>query len=176
MKINSTQARYWTRRLTCLLLLTFPLFGNALESDSTQPLYVEADGADINDKTGVSIYTGNVVITQGSIKLNADKVTVTQNGEVSDHILAEGNPVKFQQQTDKGGKELIKGESKTVDYILNSEIIHMIDEAVLIQGKDTFRSDRITYDRVKGQMRAGSNAKGKQRVRIAIQPQKREQK
>jgi lipopolysaccharide export system protein LptA len=175
MKSNSSQSRYWTRRLTCIPLLLFPLLCNALESDSEQPLYVEADGADLNDQTGVSIYTGNVVVTQGSIKLNADKVTLTQKGEKSDHILAEGNPVKFQQQTENS-KEIIKGRAKTANYHMDSETIYMVGDAIMIQGKDTFRSDRITYDRVKGQVKAGTSAKGKQRVRIAIQPQKKGEK
>ena len=174
MKSNSSQFRYWIQ-LSCIFLLLLPISGNALESDKEQPLYVEADGADIDDKTGVSIYTGNVVITQGSIKLNADKVTVTQKGEKSDHILAEGNPVKFQQQAE-GKKGLIKGRAKTADYHMDSETIYMIGDAIMIQGEDTFRSDRITYDRVKGQVKAGASAKGKQRVRIAIQPQKNEKK
>ncbi|MCB1867992.1 MAG: lipopolysaccharide transport periplasmic protein LptA [Gammaproteobacteria bacterium] len=172
MKSNRPQIGYWTRQLTCIPLLILPLLCGALESDREQPLYVEADGADLNDKTGVSVYTGNVVITQGSIKLSAHKVTLTQKGEKSDHILAEGNPVKFEQQTG-GSKGLIKGQAKTADYHLDSETIFMVGDAIITQGKDTFRSDRITYDRVKGEVKAGASAKGKQRVRIAIQPQKK---
>ncbi|MCB1851237.1 MAG: lipopolysaccharide transport periplasmic protein LptA [Gammaproteobacteria bacterium] len=172
MKTDSTSLACRNWWLSLILVLGYPLLCNALESDSQQPLFIEADGADISETTGVSIYTGNVVISQGSIRLSADKVTVTQQGEESDHILAEGTPVRFQQQTEES-KELVKGEAKSANYHLNSEIIHMIGNAVLIQGKDTFRSDRITYDRVKGQVRAGKKAKGNQRVHIAIQPQKK---
>jgi lipopolysaccharide export system protein LptA len=45
----------------------------------------------------------------------------------------------------------------------------MIGDAVLIQGKDSMRSDRIVYDRVKSVVKAGAAAKGKQRVRISIE-------
>ncbi|MCB1829612.1 MAG: lipopolysaccharide transport periplasmic protein LptA [Chromatiaceae bacterium] len=174
MKLNSFQSHCRTLRLACCLALILPIQVSALESDSEQPIYVEADGADINDKTGVSVYTGNVVVTQGSIKLNASKVTVTQKGEKSDHILAEGNPVEFEQKTsDKG---LIKGRANTADYHIDSEIVYMVGDAIMIQGKDTFRSDRITYDRVKGQVKAGASAKGQQRVRIAVQPKKKTDK
>jgi len=175
MKPNSFLVSHLIGWLCCIQLLLVPMLSQALESDKEQPLYVEADGADINDKTGVSVYTGNVIITQGSIKLNADKVTVTQKGEQSDHILAEGNPVKFQQQAD-GNKGLIRGQARSADYHLSSETIYMIGDAVMYQGEDTFRSDRITYDRVKGQVKAGTSAKGKQRVKIAIQPQKKAEK
>lgn len=175
MKSNNTFFSNWASGLCCIPLLLLPALSHALESDKEQPLYVEADGAEINDKTGISVYTGNVVISQGSIKLNADKVTVTQKGEKSDHIVAEGNPVKFQQQPD-GNKALIRGQAKSADYHMDSEIIYMVGDAIMYQGEDTFRSDRITYDRVKGQVKAGASAKGKQRVKIAIQPQKKTEK
>ena len=48
----------------------------------------------------------------------------------------------------------------------------MIGDSVLFQGKDSFKSDRITYDRTKSLVRAGASAKGKQRVRISIESQK----
>ena len=45
-----------------------------------------------------------------------------------------------------------------------------LDEAELRQGRDSFRSDRIVYDRVRSVVKAGAAAQGKQRVRISIQP------
>jgi lipopolysaccharide export system protein LptA len=48
-------------------------------------------------------------------------------------------------------------------------------DAVVIQGKDTFKSDRITYDRVKSVVKGGAAAKGKERVRIRVDPKGREQ-
>ncbi|MCB1760320.1 MAG: lipopolysaccharide transport periplasmic protein LptA [Gammaproteobacteria bacterium] len=176
MKSNSTTSNpRILDRLLPLLLLTLACPLAALESDREQPVYVEADGADINDRTGVSVYTGNVVVTQGSIKLNADKVTVTQKEGETDHLQAEGAPVRFEQDAG-GGKGLIKGKARKADYYMNSEILHMNGDAVMVQGKDTFSSDRIVYDRVKGQVKAGATAKGKQRVRISIQPKQSEKK
>lgn len=157
------------------LLLMVPWPSAALESDKDQPILVEADGADINDRTGISVYTGNVIVTQGSIKINADKITITQQDDKSDHILAEGRPVRFQQEPDDK-KELIKGRALRTEYDMDSEMLYMTGDAVLSQGKDSFRSDRITYDRVKAQVKAGSSAKGKQRVRISIQPRNKEEK
>ncbi len=144
----------------------------ALQSDSEQPFNLEADGVEINDATGVSIYQGNVIITQGTIRITADQVTVTQSPGQGDHIVAEGKPVRFQQRVE-GKKQLVKGHSKKAIYDTDSEILTMIGDAVMTQGKDSFKSDRIIYDRVKGQVRAGSKAKGKQRVRVTIQPKKK---
>ena len=175
MTLNNDFRRAAVYVMLLSLLLMVPWPSAALESDKDQPILVEADGADINDRTGISVYTGNVIVTQGSIRINADKITITQQDDKSDHILAEGKPVRFQQQPDDK-KELIKGQALRTEYYMDSEMLYMVGDAVLSQGKDSFRSDRITYNRVKAQVKAGSSAKGKQRVRISIQPRNKEKK
>ncbi|MCP3868950.1 MAG: lipopolysaccharide transport periplasmic protein LptA [Gammaproteobacteria bacterium] len=155
--------------LFLLLLISLPL--QALESDKNQPVYIEADSVEINDGTGISVYQGNVDVTQGSIHLTADKVTVTQRPGNANHIRAEGNPVTFKQNMEDQ-KKPIEGSARIAEYDTESEILHMIGNAVLLQGKDSFKSDRISYDRSKSLVRAGTSAKGKERVKISIQSKK----
>ncbi len=152
------------RRLAIALLLSLPSLASALQTDKDQATYIEAESVDIDDRKGISIYKGHVELTQGSIRLNAAKIVVTQKQNRSDHIVAVGRPVTFQQKTD-GNKGMVKGRSSKVEYSVDSEIIHMIGKAILVQGKDTFQSDRITYDRAKAIVKAG--AKGK-RVHVTI--------
>jgi lipopolysaccharide export system protein LptA len=54
----------------------------ALPSDRNQQLSLVADRATYNDKTGVTTYTGNVVIEQGTMKLQADSIVATLNQNV----------------------------------------------------------------------------------------------
>ncbi len=157
--------------LAAVILMLAPMRLLALASDSAQPIYMEADGVEIDDGTGISIYEGNVVVDQGSIHLTADKVVVTRKPNGENFIVATGNPTTFRQKTDDGG--LVKGRSKRAEYDTGSEVIVLIGDAVVVQGKDSFASDRIVYDRVKGQVRAGAKAKGKQRVRVTIQPKQK---
>lgn len=157
--------------LTGALLLLWLLPGLALESDSQQPIYMEADGVEIDDGTGISVYEGNVVVTQGSIRMTADRVTVSRKPNGADHIVAIGSPTTFRQQLE-GEQKLIEGRSKRAEYDTDSAVVILIGDAVVVQGKDSFASDRIVYDRTRGQVRAGAKAKGKQRVRVTIQPKK----
>lgn len=157
-------ARRW---LVVILLLTLPSLVFALKTDKDQPIYVEADSVDIDDRNGISTYKGNVELTQGSIVLKADKITVTQQTNQTDRIEALGNPVTFKQDTE-GDKGAIKGQAKKTEYFANSELINMTGDAVLIQGKDTFKSDRIIYDRARAIVKAGASAQGKERVRVTI--------
>ena len=67
MKSSNRGAGRGARAMIFALCLGFvPAALWALASDREQPITVEADGVEINDRTGVSVYKGNVVIRQGS--------------------------------------------------------------------------------------------------------------
>lgn len=161
---------YRTKLLLALILLCTAGTVLALESDREQPIELAADSVDIDESKGTSVYRGDVDLRQGSMHLQADVVTVYQNKRKPTKIIAEGRPVKFQQQSDKG---LVKGRAKRAEYEVDSENLVMIGDAVLLQGNDSMRSDRIVYDRVKSVVKAGAAAKGSERVRITIQPPKK---
>ena len=158
---------YRANPLFALLLALVSGTAFALDSDSMQPIELAADSVDFNEAEGLSIYKGDVDLRQGSIRLRGDLVTVYQDGLDPKKVVAEGRPVKFEQRIDKGQ---VKGEALRVEYEVNSENIILIGDAVLTQGKDSMRSDRIVYDRINSVVKAGAAAKGKQRVRITIQP------
>lgn len=154
----------------CLLLLTL-LFqtASALESDQQQPIELAADFADIDESRGQSLYKGNVDIRQGTLQLLADEVTVLHKGRKPSKMIAEGNPVRFSQQTKDGP---VKGRARRAEYEMDTENLVLIGDAVVIQNQDTMRSDRIIYDRVRSVVKAGAAAQGSDRVRITIQPPK----
>ena len=167
-KHNRTHCRQW---LYAFLMLTLwlPLPNAvALSTDKDQPIFLEADSVDIDDGKGVSVYRGRVDVKQGSIHLTADKVTVYQKEKRTDQIIADGNPVTFKQRSDDG--QVINGRALHVEYYANSDELFLSNEAVLTQGKDSFASDKIYYDRKLGVVKAGASAQGKQRVRIVIDP------
>lgn len=155
--------------LCCLLLMLAAPAALALSTDKDQPIEIEADSVDIDEGKGISVYLGNVEINQGSMRLLADKVTVYQQRRKPTRFVAEGNPVRFRQLPDDS-KVYNKARALRAEYEVHSEVITLINEAKLIQGKDTFASDRIVYDRVKAVVRGGAAAEGRQRVKIRIQP------
>ena len=71
------------RRLAWLALAAALASASAwgLKSDKQQPINIQADHADFradasNNSNGTGIYTGHVIITQGSIMLTADKAVL----------------------------------------------------------------------------------------------------
>lgn len=128
------------RRLIESLLLTAALLAAgsawALKSDKDQPINVHADHGDFkadpkNNADGVGIYTGHVVITQGSIVLTADKAILhVVNNDLASADVS-GNPATFVQQPDQG--EPMHGEAQEISYDAAKNEIDFITDARLSQ-------------------------------------------
>jgi len=170
----STANRGIARAATLVLaLLALPPGALALEEDQNQPVYLEADSAELDELKLISIYRGNVFVKQGSTEIEGDVVTIHHYPDRrAKHVTAVGNPAKYRQAVE-GEKEKVEAEALRMEYAVEIDEITLIDQALLYQGKDTFRSDRIVYDRAKAQVKAGASVQGKERVKILIDPSRR---
>lgn len=146
----------------------------ALDSDREQPMFVEADAAELDEKQSISLYLGNVEVQQGSMRIRADEVLVHHAPNRQPRkIIAIGNPVRYRQLLD-GDPEEVRARARRMEYAADSEEITLIDDAVLIQGEDRFASDRIVYNRITDRLTAGTSARGRERVKIRIEPESSE--
>ncbi len=164
MKLN----RFFTPFFLAIVLI-LPGMAHSLPSDKDQPVNIEADSGEIDQATGTTIYEGNVIITQGSMKLEAHKVTVKYEDKKLYQLTATGAPARFRQKPDET-KDWVKGKGNKILYLINSEELILTGNAELKQGDDSFSSDRIVYDRVQSKLKAGAAAQGKERVKVTIQP------
>ena len=165
--MSSINPLKWLALLCCLM---GSANAPALSGDRDQPMNLEADSASIDESTGVSLYEGNVVITQGSLKLWADRLWIHRREGKTEKLISEGSPTRFLQLTDEG--EEIKGRALRAEFYIDRDELLLIEEALLEQGADQFQSDRIVYNRATSQVKAGTSAEGKQRVRVIIEPRK----
>lgn len=147
--------------------------GQALESDKDQPMHLEADSLSVDEASGVVLYEGGVEITQGSLKIWADRLWIHRRQGKTEKIIGEGVPVRFRQLPDKGAEE-VRGEARRVEINAQRNELLLIDDAVLEQGGNRFNSDRIIYNREKAIVKAGGSAQGKERVQVVIEPRKKE--
>jgi len=144
----------------------------ALKSDSKQPVYIDSNTASYSEKTGASIYTGNVVTRQGSLHINSDKLIVyIKNGNVIKMIFT-GRPAKFRQLPEVG-KEEIKGQGLTGEYYPNKNQLILIEEAVVSQGNNRSASRLIVYDSKNSLISAGEKSSDAKRVHSVFQPKPR---
>ncbi len=165
--MNPLHPKILLTSLTAAVLVT-PALGWALSSDRQQPMHIEADQAELDDQKGVSVYTGNVKVTQGTLVLTGDVMTVYNKGDDVDHVIMVGEPATYRQRPD-GKDEDMHAKSLRMEYFATPERIILINKAVAWQGKNVFRSERIVYDVAADRVNAG-DASGDQRVRITLQP------
>lgn len=145
-----------------------PALAAALSDDRNQPMYVEADRADIDDKRGVSVYRGNVKITQGTLQLTAAELTVHSKGGDIIKAIAVGQPATYRQRPD-GKDQNVEAEAERMEYFAQEQTLILLDKAQVRQAGDTFSSDKIDYDIGKDTVKAGAGSPS-DRVRITIQP------
>lgn len=152
-----------------IALLLPPLAAFALTADKNQPVNVEADSVQIDDKKGVSIYKGNVVITQGSLRLDADTVTIYNPNKGLDKIVAEGGPAHFKQRPDNKDEDT-RAQAARIEYHAADEKILLLNNAHIWQDKNEFSGDKIEYDTKQNLVSASKSATGSGRVQVTIQP------
>ncbi len=141
----------------------------ALQEDTNQPISIESNSGFYDDKNGVSIYTGDVIIIQGSMRLEADKLVVYLDNREIQKMVATGEPVKF-KQTPEVGKADVHGSSLVAEYYPESELLIMLQQAVIWQGNNSTASEKIEYDRISEVLKAGDGRSSAARVRVILQP------
>ncbi|HLF96080.1 MAG TPA: lipopolysaccharide transport periplasmic protein LptA [Methylococcaceae bacterium] len=157
------------RFVTPLLLALFAvsLGAAALESDSKDPVYIDANSATYDEKKGEAIYIGNVQAVQGTMTVNSDQMNVLLQGGKVNKIIAVGNPVRI-KQTQKVAASTINSTSQKAEYYPNEYRLVLIGKAVVVQGGNTYTSDLIEYDTRNAIVTAGQKSSGSKRVHVKI--------
>lgn len=157
----------------CAGLLASPV--HAEKADRDKPINLEADTVTIDDIRKISVYEGNVILSQGTLMLRADRVQVTQSTGGLDKLVATGRPVSFRQKLD-GSEEFIEGYARRIEYEGTHNQLELIGEARLRRGADELRGAQISYNanteffKVVGQTDTQAPAG---RVRAVIRPKPR---
>ena len=132
---------------------------HALSTDKDKPIEVEADTAELDDAKNVSVYTGHVVLTQGSIRMTGDKMTVynTEKNEL-DTLIMEGKPATYRQLPDDSNV-YDEAQALTIKYFDLKNLVILQGKAEVKQEGFFMKGDRIDYDTQMSQVKAQTTAK-----------------
>lgn len=166
--------------LFCLFLIHFPITVLAERADRDKPIHLEADRATVEDykqrgEFRTSIFIGNVILTQGTLILRADKVIMKEDSTGYRHATAYGNLVSYRQKRD-GVDEYVEAWSRRAEYDNKTDKIELFGSARLKRGTDEVEGDYISYDitsdffQVFGQPQPENDKNSDHRVRAVIQP------
>lgn len=172
--------------LALALVLSLALASSAvqaLSSDREQPIVIEAAAAEADNQTQITTYRGDVVITQGTLRITGDTVWIHFDDQNKiTKAISVGKPAKFQQRPD-GKENYMKADADRMEYHADEDVILLLGNARYGEGKDKITAPRIVYDSRRGRIKAGTQpgesesgagtSDGSGRVRITITPKKK---
>ena len=111
-----------------------------IDADPNAPVEVTADSLNVDQDTGTALFSGNVVIGQGELRLSAPEVRVTYAADTGDitRLQATGGAT-FATATEAA-------EAQTADYDLASGLLTLDGEVLLTQGQSALSADSMVLD------------------------------
>ena len=147
----------------------FPAGAGALSNDREQPVRIDADRAQMEERRRVATYEGNVVLVRGSLRITGDTL-VMQFDESYDlsALVAEGKPAHFRQQLDTGAVQ--QGWAERIEYSGGDSAMIFAGNARIMQGELEMEAHRIDYDPENASITGVGAAErpGEERVTIII--------
>ena len=156
-----------------LLSLSCQVFAESADRD--KPIDLEADSVKVDDAKQISTYAGNVILTQGTLVIHADKLIVREDKEGFQHSTSLGNPTTFKQKLE-GKNELMQGSAQRIEYDGRMDKVQLYTKAWVKRGEDIVHGNYIMYDanaeyaEVIGGDTSGAPGAPAGRVRAVIQP------
>ena len=146
--------------------------GFAEKADRDKPIDLEADAVIVEDAKKTSTYQGNVILTQGTLIIRADKLVVKEDAQGFQSGTAYGNPANFRQKRE-GYNEYIEGFANRVEYDSKQDKVQLFTSARMKRNDDEVRGNYISYDAKTELFQVIGGAKtdpGGGRVHATIQP------
>jgi lipopolysaccharide export system protein LptA len=136
-----------------LLPLTLWLAGSlavgcvyAEKADRNKPMNIEADAMRYDDIKQISIFSGRVIVTKGSIQIRGKQIEVRQDPQGYQFGVVTGSPdapAFFRQKRD-GLDEYIEGEGLTIEYDGKADNVKFVNKAQMRRYRGATLADEVT--------------------------------
>lgn len=163
-------------RFLILCVSVLAVSAHAEKADRDKPINVESDRVTVDDVKQLSVFDGNVLLTQGTMMIRGDRMEVRQDKEGFKQGTIWGKRAYFRQKRDGTG-EWIEGWAERVEYDSRADRVQLFTRAALKRGDDEVAGDYISYDVasgffqvIGGGTKAASENNPQGRVRTVLQP------
>jgi lipopolysaccharide export system protein LptA len=154
--MTGRQPSRWGRLLVLTAWLV-PSLAGAERADRYQATLIVADHQTVDDLKQVSVFTGHVVLTKGTIRVTGERMEYREDPEGYQYAVVtagEDSTATFHQrrdQTHPGVEETIDGVADRIEYDNRADTVKLFTHAVVRRFengvmRDEFTGDRITYD------------------------------
>jgi lipopolysaccharide export system protein LptA len=119
---------------------------SAEKADAKKPMNVEADALRYDDLRQISVFSGNVVLTRGSIIIKGARMEVRQDPQGYQYgvVTAEAGKRAYFRQKRDGEDEYIEGEGETIEYDGKADVFKLIKDAVMRRLRGAQVADVVT--------------------------------
>ena len=116
-----------------LLLAAFASTAFAETADRSKPMNIESDSMRYDDLKQTSVFTGNVLVTKGTIIIRGARLDVRQDAEGYQYGVVTAAPGKraYYKQKRNAPDEWIEGESEVIEYDSRADNVKFIRNAVM---------------------------------------------
>ena len=160
------------RTLLITLALVAPL-AHALDADKDKPLDVTSDRFEGGPNDAVSVLTGHVKLTQGSIVGTGDRGDIHQKDKTVNRVVLTGSPATLKQDIEGGGT--MDAKAKTIDYDVTAKRAVLTGDAMVKSPSGEAHGEHLTYEVDTGKM-TGDGEGGTGQVHLHFVPETAEQK
>ena len=150
---------------------------HAEKGDREKEIQVLADRLSADDAKKQAVYEGNVVVTQGTMRITSSRIVVREDAEGYRTYVATGSPVTFRQKRDKTD-DWIDGSAQRAEFDDRNDLLKLYSGAKLKSSQGELTGDYISYDRAKEFFQVTGAAPGApaaegSRVKATIIPQRK---
>jgi len=131
--------------LACLLACLAALPSTAEKADREKEIVTNADKFTGDDATHTITLEGNVVLTQGTMRITAARVVIKEDAQRFKHYTATGTPVTFRQKRDNVD-EWMEGFAQRAEFDEKSDMLKLYDNARVKSNQNEITGQFISYD------------------------------
>ncbi|MEM0909526.1 MAG: lipopolysaccharide transport periplasmic protein LptA [Pseudomonadota bacterium] len=140
---------------------------DSIATDFTKKIIANSRDQKLDGKNKTSVLIENVVIKQGSLEVNADRVEVdASRGNGNEVITATGSPATYQQRLEDGS--MVTAEANLITYDVATRTIELVGEANITQNQSMVSADAISYNMLEQKISANSDENSDQQVNTVI--------
>jgi lipopolysaccharide export system protein LptA len=119
---------------------------HAEKADRNKPIQIESDALRYDDAKQISVFTGRVVLTKGSIVIRGARLEIKQDpqgyqyGVVSEEA---GKRAFFRQKRESVTEEFVEGQAELIEYNGRNDIVTLSGSAQLRRLRGEVLADEV---------------------------------
>lgn len=157
------------------LAVGYSTLSYAGKEDFSKTIEIASEQSFLDRIAKKSIYKGSVLITQGSLVLQADEMEIdASKGQDKEVFVAMGSPAKYSQRQENG--KMVHATANKIEYHRQTRTLSLEGNAEVEQNSSSVKGNSIIFNMELEQIMAQGQDQGSGRVITILQPEAKDSK